>query len=53
MVKFSQSLLSLVSPDCPVVHQTAGLGEQAALGTLTVVYGYNSPDCPVVHWTVR
>jgi hypothetical protein len=33
-------------------HQ-AGSGEQAALGTSTTVYGYNSPDCPVVHWTVQ
>jgi hypothetical protein len=31
----------------------AGSGKQAALGTSTVVYGYNSPDCPVVHRTVR
>jgi hypothetical protein len=30
----------------------AGSGEQAALGTSTAVYGYNSPDCPVVHRTV-
>jgi hypothetical protein len=58
MAKFSQSLLSLGSPDCPVgtgqcpVRQ-AGSGEQAALGTSTVVYGYKSPDCPVVHRTVR
>jgi hypothetical protein len=36
---------------CPV--RQAGSGEQAALGTSTAVYGYNSPDCPVVHRTVR
>jgi hypothetical protein len=30
---------------CPVCQ--AGSGEQAALGTSTTVYGYNSPDCPV------
>jgi hypothetical protein len=30
---------------CPV-RQT-GSREKAALGTSTVVYGYNSPDCPV------
>jgi hypothetical protein len=65
MALFSQSLLSLGAPDCPVVHQTvrwcteqcpvrqAGSGELAALGTSTAVYGYKSPDCPVVHRTVR
>jgi hypothetical protein len=31
----------------------AGSSEQAALGTSTAVYDYNSPDCPVVHRTVR
>jgi hypothetical protein len=36
---------------CPV--RQAGSGEQAALGTSTAVYSYNSPDCPVVHRTVR
>jgi hypothetical protein len=36
---------------CPV--RQASSGEQAALGTSTAVYGYNSPDCPVVHRTVR
>jgi hypothetical protein len=59
MAKFSQSLLSLGSPDsvrwrtgqCPV--RQAGSGQQAALGTSTAVYGYNSPDYPVVHRTVR
>ena len=30
---------------CPV--RQAGSREKAALGTSTVVYGYNSPDCPV------
>jgi hypothetical protein len=59
MALFSQSLLSLGAPNnvrwrtgqCPVCQ--AGSGEQAALGTSTTVYGYNSPDCPVVHRTVR
>jgi hypothetical protein len=36
---------------CPV--RQAGSGEQAALETLTAVYGYKSPDCPVMHRTVR
>jgi hypothetical protein len=36
---------------CPV--RQAGSSDQAALGTSTAVYGYNSPDCPVVHRTVR
>jgi hypothetical protein len=45
MALFSQSLLSLGAPDCPV--RQAGSGEQAALGTSTAVYGYNSPDFPV------
>jgi hypothetical protein len=65
MALFSQSLLSLGAPDYPMVHRTvrwctgqcpvrqAASGEQAALGTSTTVYGYNSPDCPVVHLTVR
>ena len=30
---------------CPV--RQAGSGEQAALGTSTAVYDYNSLDCPV------
>jgi hypothetical protein len=30
---------------CPV--RQADSSELAALGTSTVVYGYNSPDCPV------
>jgi hypothetical protein len=59
MALFSQSLLSLGAPDCPVVHRTvrwctgqcpvrqADSGELAALGTSTAVYGYNSLDCPV------
>jgi hypothetical protein len=43
MALFSQSLLSLGAPDCPVAHRTvsgvqAGSGEQAALGTSTAVY---------------
>jgi hypothetical protein len=37
MALFSQRLLSLGSPDCPVVQ--AGSGKQAALGTSTAVYG--------------
>jgi hypothetical protein len=36
---------------CPV--RQVGSSEQAALGTSTAVYSYNSPDCPVVHRTVR
>jgi hypothetical protein len=36
MTLFSQSLLSLGAPDCPV--RQAGSGEQAALGTSTAVY---------------
>jgi hypothetical protein len=59
MAMFSQSQLGLGAPDsvrwctgqCPV--RQADSGELAALGTSTVVYGYNSPDCPVVHRTVR
>jgi hypothetical protein len=51
MALFSQSLLSLGSPDCPV-RQT-GSGELAALGSSTAVYDYKSPDCPVVHRTVQ
>jgi hypothetical protein len=59
MALFYQSLLSLGAPDsvrwctgqCPV--RQASSGEQAALGTSTAVYGYNSPDCPVVHRTIR
>ena len=59
MALFSQSLLSLGAPDCPVVHRTvrwctgqcpvrqAGLRELAALGNSPATYGYNSPDCPV------
>jgi hypothetical protein len=45
MALFSQSLLSLGAPDCPV--RQAGSGEQAALGNLSATYDYNSPDCPV------
>jgi hypothetical protein len=51
MTMFSRSQLSLGAPDCPM--RQAGSGEQAALGTSTAVYDYNSPDCPVVHRTVR
>jgi hypothetical protein len=47
MAKFSQSLLSLGAPDCPVCQ--AGSGELAALGKNSAAYGYNSPDCPVSH----
>jgi hypothetical protein len=44
MALFSQSLLGLGAPDCPVAHWTvssgeAGSSEQAALGTSTAVYG--------------
>jgi hypothetical protein len=52
MALFSQSLLSLRAPDCPVctgqcpVRQT-GVGELTALGNSPATYGYNSPDCPV------
>jgi hypothetical protein len=65
MALFSQSLLSLGAPDCPVVHRTvrwctgqclvrqADSSEQAALGTSTAVYGYNSPVGLVAHRTVR
>jgi hypothetical protein len=45
MALFSQSLLSLGAPDCPV-RQT-GVGELAALGNSPATYGYNSPDRPV------
>jgi hypothetical protein len=45
MALFSQSLLSLGAPDCPVVRQ-ADSGEQAALGTSTAVYG-------IIHRSVR
>jgi hypothetical protein len=51
MALFSQSLLSLGAPDCPVVHRTvsgaAGSSEVAALGNSPATYGYNSPDCPM------
>jgi hypothetical protein len=42
---YSQLLLSLGAPDCPV--RQAGAGQLAALGNSTTAYGYNSPDCPV------
>jgi hypothetical protein len=45
MTLFSQSLLSLGAPDCPV--RQAGSSELAALGNSPATYGYNSPDCPV------
>jgi hypothetical protein len=45
MTLFSQSLLSLGAPDCPV--RQAGSGELATLGKSSATYGYNSPDCPV------
>jgi hypothetical protein len=48
---YSQLLLSLGAPDCPV--RQAGSGEKAALGNSSVAYGYNAPDCPVVHRTIR
>jgi hypothetical protein len=48
---YSQLLLSLGAPDCPV--RQAGSGEKADLGKSSAVYDYNSPDCPVVHQTVR
>jgi hypothetical protein len=44
MALYSQSLLSLGAPDCPV--RQAGSGELTALGTSTAVYGIN-------HRTVR
>jgi hypothetical protein len=59
MALFSQSLLSLGAPDCPVVHRTvrwctgqcpvrqAGSSKLAALGNSPATYDYNSPDCPV------
>jgi hypothetical protein len=51
MALYSQSLLGLGAPDCPV--RQASSGELAVLGTSTVVYGYKSPDCLVVHRTVQ
>jgi hypothetical protein len=50
MALFSQSLLSLGAPDCPV--RQAGSSELAALENSSATYGYNSPDC-LVHRTVR
>jgi hypothetical protein len=62
---FSQLLLNLGAPDCPVVHRTvrwctgqcpvrqAGSSELATLENSSAAYGYNSPDCLVVHRTVR
>jgi hypothetical protein len=52
MALFSQSLLSLGAPDCPVCTgqcpvRQAGSSELAALGKSPAKYGYNSPDCPV------
>jgi hypothetical protein len=58
LARAAKTLLSLehrtvrwCTGQCPV--RQASSGEQAALGTSTAVYGYNSPDCPVVHRTVR
>jgi hypothetical protein len=45
MALFSQSLLSLGAPDCPV--RQAGSSELTALGNSPATYDYNSPDCPV------
>jgi hypothetical protein len=57
---YSQLLLSLGAPDCPVVHRTVsggapnsvrcarlGSSELATLGNSSAAYDYNSPDCPV------
>jgi hypothetical protein len=58
LARAAKTLLSLehrtvrwCTGQCPV--RQAGSGKQAALGTSTAVYGYNSPDCPVVHRIVR
>jgi hypothetical protein len=45
MALFSQSLLSLGAPDCPV--RQAGSSELVALGNSPAMYDYNSLDCPV------
>jgi hypothetical protein len=52
LARAAKTLLSLehwtvrwCTGQCPV--RQAGSSEQAALGTSTAVYGYNSPDCPV------
>jgi hypothetical protein len=42
---YSQLLLSLGAPDCPV--RQASFGELATLGNYSAAYDYNSPDCPV------
>ena len=52
MALFSQSLLSLGPPDCPVCTgqcpvRQAGSSKLAALGKSSATYDYNSPDCPV------
>jgi hypothetical protein len=52
MALFSQSLLCLGAPDCPVctgqcpVRQACS-SKLAALGKSSATYDYNSPDCPV------
>jgi hypothetical protein len=45
LVVYSQLLLSLGAPDCPV--RQAGSGEKDALENSSAAYGYNSLDCPV------
>jgi hypothetical protein len=52
LARAAKTLLSLehrtvrwCTGQCPV--RQAGSGKQAALGTSTAVYDYNSPDCPV------
>jgi hypothetical protein len=42
---YSQKLLGLGAPDCPVCQ--AESGELAALETSSAAYGYKSPNCPV------
>jgi hypothetical protein len=42
---YSQLLLSLGAPDCPV--RQAGSSERATLENSSAAYDYNSPDCPV------
>jgi hypothetical protein len=65
MAKFSQSLLSLGSLDCPVVHRTVsgapgwlwrtGCSRDFDGGVRLKFTGRSggAPDCPVVHRTVR
>jgi hypothetical protein len=55
---YSQLLLGLGAPDCPVVHRTvSGAPDKSKVNRRswdsTAAYDYNSPDCPVVHRTVR